>query len=169
MTRSLKLATVCAIFLLAASLSASACSGDCFSNVNLVGNSGGNAGGSFTFNSSTDTFSNLSLSFNGGVFSGLTGLDAKGGKGICVLGICEFSWQTTLKNGDTVWETILLNVKTGQYQDQGGIYNWKNEGGFNYLSVAEGGNSLAYLLVCGMALFAAIVGSRKRRHAVRAV
>lgn len=167
MKRSFKLATVSAIFLLAVSISASACSGDCFSNVSLVGNSGGDAKGSFTFNTSTDTFSNLSLSFNGGVFSGLGGSDG-GGKGICILGICGFSWQTTLKNGDTVWETILLNVKTGQYQDLGGVFDYKNNGKFNYMSVPEGGNSSAYLLLCGVALFAAIFLSRKQRRPLRA-
>lgn len=167
MVRSLKLATVCALFLLAASLSASAGSTDNFSNVSLTGVSG-DASGSFTFNSSTDTFSNLSVSFSGGVFNGIGASDTPGGKGTCISGVCEFSWQTTLKNGDTVWETILLNVKTGQYQDLGGIFNQRNDGNFNYLSVAEGGNSLAYLMLCGIALFASIVASRKRRHAVRA-
>jgi len=165
MKRNLTSATVCVMFLLAVSLSASACSGDCFSNVNLVGNSGGTAGGSFTFNSSTDTFSNLSLSFNGGVFNGQGGSDAQGGKGICVLGICGFSWQTTLKNGDTVWETILFNVKTGQYQDSGGISNWSKQGQFkyDYMGVPEGGNSLSYLMLCGISVFAAILVYRKRR------
>lgn len=166
MTRSLKLATVCAVFLLAASLSASAGSTDSFSNVSLTGVSG-DASGSFTFNASTDTFSNLSLSFNGGVFGGLGGSDANGGKGTCILGICGFSWQTTLKNGDTIWETILLNVKTGQYQDLGGIYNWQKQGSFNYLSVPEGGSSLFYLTLCGVALFAGFSASRKRRRALR--
>jgi len=166
MSRSLKLATICAVFLLAVSLSASACSGDCFSNVNLAGNSGGNASGSFTFNTSTDTFSNLSVSFNGGVFNGMSASDNKGGGG-CVLGICGISWKTIV-NGDTVWNTIILNLKTGQFEDIGGIYNWKNQGNFKYMAVPEGGNALAYLLLCGIALFVAIVTSRKRRHAMRA-
>jgi hypothetical protein len=167
MSRCLKLAATCAVFLLAVSLSASACSGDCFTNVNLSGNSGGNASGSFTFNTSTDTFSNLSVSFNGGAFNGMSASDNKGGGG-CILGICGFSWKTIV-NGDTVWNTIILNLKTGQFEDIGGIYNWKNQGNFNYMAVAEGGNSLAYLLLSGIALFVAIFTSRKRRHALRAV
>ena len=166
MSRSLKLATICAVFLLAVSLSASACTGDCFSNVNLVGNSGGSASGGFTFNTSTDTFSNLSLTFNSGAFSGVTAQDNKGGGG-CILGICGISWKTIV-DGDTVWNTIVLNLKTGQYEDYGGIYNWKNQGDFNYMSAPEGGNSMAYLLLSGIALFVAIVTSRKRRHAMRA-
>lgn len=165
MIRSFKLATVCVMFLLAVSLSASACSGDCFTNVNLSGSSGGNASGSFTFNTSTDTFSNLSVTFNGGVFNGMSGSDAKGGGG-CVLGICGFSWKTTV-GGDTVWNTIILNLKTGQFEDLGGIYNWKNQGNFNYMSTPEGGNSLAYLLLCSIALFAAIFLSRKQRRPLR--
>jgi hypothetical protein len=165
MMRNIKVATVCVMFLLAVSLSASACSGDCFSNANLVGNSGGSASGGFTFNASTDTFSNLSLTFNSGAFSGITAQDKKGGGG-CVLGICGISWKTIV-DGDTVWNTIVLNLKTGQYEDFGGIYNWKNQGEFNYMSAPEGGNSLAYLLLSGIALFVAILTSRKRRHAMR--
>jgi hypothetical protein len=168
MMRNIKLATVCVMFLLAVSLSASACSGDCFTNVNLAGNSGGTASGSFTFNTSTDTFSNLSVSFNGGLFSGKSAQDSKGGGG-CILGICGFSWKSTV-GGDTVWNTIILNLKTGQFEDLGGIYNWRNQAGnFNYLAVPEGGNSLTYLLLSGIALFVAIFTSRKRRHAMRAV
>ena len=166
MPRCLKLAATCAVFLLAVSLSASACSGDCFSNVSLVGNSGGTASGSFTFNTSTDTFSNLSLTFSGGVFKGMGGSDSKGGGG-CVLGICGFSWKT-MDGSDTIWNTIILNLKTGQVEDIGGIYNWKNQGNFNYMAVPEGGNSLAYLLLCGVALFAAIFFSRKQRRPLRA-
>src|SRR5580692_347814 len=166
MMRRFKLATVCVMFLLAVSLSASACSGDCFSNVNLTGVSG-SASGSFTFNTSTDTFSNLSLSFNGGVFNGITASDKNGG-GSCFLGVCGISWKTVV-NGDTVWNTVVLNLKTGQYQDFGGIYNWKNQGTFNYLQVPEGGNSLVYLMLSSIALFAGFLTSRKRRRALRIV
>ena len=166
MLRSLKLGATCAVFLLAVSLSASACSGDCFSDVSLVGNSGGDASGSFAFNTSTDTFSNLSLTFNSGAFSGVTAQDSKGGGG-CILGICGISWKTIV-DGDTVWNTIVLNLKTGQYEDYGGIYNWKNQGEFNYMSAPEGGNSLAYLLLSGIALFVAIFLSRKQRRPLRA-
>ncbi|MGA9963623.1 MAG: hypothetical protein WBQ10_00325, partial [Terriglobales bacterium] len=67
MMRYLKLASVSALFLLAASLSAFANSNDSFSNVNLTGVSG-TVSGNFTFNSSNDTFSGLSLSFGGSVF-----------------------------------------------------------------------------------------------------
>ena len=73
-----------------------------------------------------------------------------------------------MDGSDTVWNTIILNLKTGQVEDIGGIYNWKNQGNFNYMAVPEGGNSLAYLLLCGVALFAAIFFSRKQRRPLRA-
>jgi hypothetical protein len=148
---------------LAVSLCASADSNDSFSNVSLTGVSG-TASGSFSFNSSTDTFSNVSLSISGGVFSGDNASGGKGGG--CILGICGFYWQTQLANGDWVVDTILLNLKTGQYQDFGGIYNWKNDGDFNYLSVPEGGAVLSYLTLSGFAMLAGILISGKRRRAM---
>ena len=56
--RSLKLASVSALFVVAVSLSAFANSNDSFSNVNLTGVSG-TVSGSFVFNSTNDTFSVL--------------------------------------------------------------------------------------------------------------
>jgi len=157
-----KLASVCPMFLLAASLCASAGSKDSFSKVSLTGVSG-KVSGSFTFNKSNDTFSNLSLSFNGGVFGGVSASDIKGGKGSCNLGICDFSWGKTLKNGDYVWEKIILNLGTGEYQDFGGIDKGQKVGNFN---VPEGGTPLSYLMLCGLAMFAGILTSRKQRRSL---
>jgi hypothetical protein len=165
MRRCLKLASPLALFLLAVSLSASAGSTDSFSNVSLTGVSG-TVSGSFTFNSSSDTFSAISLSFNGGVFGGVNAQNG-GGNGSCILGVCGFSWQAQLANGNWVWDTILLNLKTGQYQDLGGIYNWKNGGNFNYLSVPEGDAPLSYLLLSGFAMLAGILISGKHRRTAR--
>src|SRR5260370_24332236 len=115
MVQSLKLASVSALFLLAVSLSAFANSNDSFSNVNLGGVSGTVSGG-FTFNSSTDTFSNISLSFKGGAFDGVHASDG-GGKGTCLLGVCGFSFQEHVAHGGWVSDTILFNLKTGQFED----------------------------------------------------
>src|SRR5271169_5738660 len=135
--RSLKLASVGALFLLAVSLSAFANSNDSFSNVNLIGVSG-TVSGDFTFNSSTDTFSNLSLSFNGGVFNGVNGSDANGGKAQwCWGGWCGFTWHTNV-GGDSIWNIVAVDLTNGQYKDFGGIYNQQYQGeNFNYMSVPE--------------------------------
>ena len=158
---------VCALFLLAGCLFAHADSKDSFSNVSLIGTTG-TVSGSFTFNSSTDSFSNLKLSFNGGMFGG-DNASNPGGKAKCILGVCEFSWKEKLAGGGWVSDTILFNLKTGRYEDLGGIYKGKNGGDFKYASVPEGGTPLSYLMLSGFVMLAGILISRKRRRAIRTV
>jgi hypothetical protein len=165
MRQYFKLVCVFWLFLLAVSLSASANSNDSFSNVSLVGTSG-KVSGSFTFNSSTQTFSNLTLSFNGGLFGGDSASNG-GGKAKCRLGVCEFSWKEKLAGGGWVSDTILLNLKTGQYEDLGGIYRGKKGGDFTYMSVPEGGPTLSYLLLSGFVMLAGILITRKQGRARR--
>jgi hypothetical protein len=167
MNRYLKLASAIAVLLLAVSLSAFADSKDSFSNVNLVGISG-TVSGSFTFNSATHTFSNLTLSFDGGKFNGDKAW-SDGGKAKCAHGVCEYSWKEKLAGGGWVSDTILFNLKTGWYEDLGGIYKGKNGGDFKYMSVPEGGTTLSYLMLSGFAMLAGILISGKRRRATRAV
>jgi hypothetical protein len=162
MRRSCSLATVFAVFLLAVSVSAFANpSNDGFNNVSLTGVSG-TVSGQFTFNSSNDTFSGLSLTFNGGVFDKVN-VSNGSGQGFCAGGSCYFTWWAS-KNGDSVWEEIILNLKSGQFQDYGGISNWQNQGGFSYMSVPEGGTELSYLMLSGFAIFAGILIAGKRRR-----
>jgi hypothetical protein len=165
MVQSLKLASVSALFVLAVSLSAFANSNDSFSNVNLTGVSG-TVSGSFAFNSATDTFSHISLSFNGGVFNGVDASDG-GGKGTCILGVCGFTFQEHVPHGGWVSDTILVNLKTGQFEDLGGIYKGRKGGDFNYMSVPEGGTPLSYLMLSGFAILAGILISGKRRRTLR--
>ena len=69
MRRYGKLAGVCGLFLLAMSLTASAGSIDQFKNAALTGVSkGGTVSGSFSFNSKTDQFSNITVSIVSSVF-----------------------------------------------------------------------------------------------------
>jgi hypothetical protein len=164
MRRSSKLACICALFLLAVPFSAYASSHDSFSNVSLVGTSG-TVSGSFTFNSSNDTFSNLSLSFAGGAFNHDQASNG-GGRAICAQGLCGYTWKTRLADGSWVSDTIILNLKTGQYRDFGGIYNGRNGGDFKYMSVPEGGTELTYLLLSAFAILAGILISGKRHRAV---
>jgi hypothetical protein len=165
MMRYLKLASVSVLFLLAVSLSAFANSNDSFSNVNLTGVSG-TVSGSFVFNSTTDTFSSISLLFNGGVFNGGSASDG-GGKATCLFGWCGFSWQAQATDGAWVTDSIIVNLKTGQFLDLGGVYQGRNDGDFKYLSVPEGGTPLPYLMLSGFAILAGILISGKRRRALR--
>jgi hypothetical protein len=166
MMRYLKLASVSVLFLLAVSLSAFADSNDSFSNVNLSGVSG-TVSGSFVFNSTTDTFSNISLLFNGGVFSGGSASDG-GGKATCLFGLCGFSWQAQATDGAWVTDSIIVNLKTGQFLDFGGVYQGRNDGDFKYLSMPEGGTPLPYLMLSGFAILGGILITGKRRRALRA-
>ena len=77
MGRSYKLVGLLAAFLTFVCLPAVANSNDNFSNVQLQGVSG-TASGSFTFNPSTDTFSNISVSFNATSQLGLHGERKRG-------------------------------------------------------------------------------------------
>ena len=166
MGRSLKISGICALFIFLASLSASAGTICNFSNVKLTGTSGSTVSGTFTIDPTTHTFSNVSLSFNGGAFGGIK---ANGGnlKGILIQGQQYlYSWITTV-NGNLVGWSILYDFKTGQYKEWGGISNWQNKGDFNYLSVPEGGAELTYMMLSGVALFAGIVFSGKQRRATR--
>jgi hypothetical protein len=166
MRRYLKLASSCGVFLLAVSLSAFGNSNGTFSDVSLVG-APGTASGGFMFNSTTDSFSDLSVSFTGSEFGGLGSSDISGGQGTSLGGgLYGFSWQTQLSNGDLVWDSVVFDVNNGQYLDFGGIetQNRQNQGDFNYLSVPEGGTPLSYLMLSGVAMFAGIFISRKRRR-----
>jgi len=164
MRRFYKLAVICPLLLLCISLPAFANSSNGgFNNVSLTGVSG-TVTGSFTFNFANDTFSKLALAFNGGVFGGM-GAKNSGGNASCLLGVCGFFWKTQMANGDWAWDTILINIRTGQYQAYGGISNWQHQGNFNYnMAVPEGGTALAYLSLSGFAIFAAILIAGKRRR-----
>jgi hypothetical protein len=167
MGKKCQLAVAAVAFLSLLCLPALADSHSSFSNEKLTGASGSTLSGSFTFtgNASGGTFSHISLQFNGGAFNGVNA-SSNGGKATCLLGICGISFRTRASNDQWVWDTILLNVNTGKYTDLGKIHNWKN--GWNFdppgMSVPEGGTSLAYLVVSGLAVFAGIVISGKRRR-----
>ncbi len=164
MNRYFKLATISVMFLLSVSICASAGSTDNFSGP-LVGASGTESG-SFTF-SSTTGFSNITLSFAGSTFGNVNASNG-GGQGSCSNGSCSYFWQTQVLSAggqkDWVWDVIVVYAN-GQYKDFGGISNSNNYGGFNYMSVPEGGSGLAYLLMSVLAVFGAIFVSGKNRSA----
>jgi hypothetical protein len=166
MRRCCKVLAVSAVFLLVASLPALAGSINNFSNVKLSGNSGSSVSGSFSFDNTTHVFSGISISFNGGVFGGVQA-NGPQGQGIYVPGQGYiFSWGTAVQ-GNWIWNSILFNPLTGQLHEYGGIYNWKNSGGFDYLSVPEGDAGLSYLMLSGMAVLAGSLISGKQRRTTR--
>jgi hypothetical protein len=162
MRRYFGVVAVCAVFLLLVSLPASAGSVNNFSNVKLTGNVTGTASGGFTYNSVTNTFSNITLQFNSSL--GLVSASLNSMKGI-LLGnhLVELLWNTKV-NGNSIWCSITLNTLTGQYLAAGSISNGGHYGGFNYFSVPEGDATLAYLLLSGMAMLAGIVVAGKQRR-----
>jgi hypothetical protein len=170
MRRYCKLASVCALFLLAVSLSASAGSINNFDfeNATLTGVSkGGTVSGSFSFNSKTDQFSNISISFVSSVFGTVDASDPRWGNGSYQgKGWWEFTWKPKV-DGDTIVYSMLFNTITGQFQASGSIANWQNQKGNFDLSVPEGGTPLSYLMLSGLAVFAGILISGKQRRAKR--
>jgi hypothetical protein len=164
MKRYFKLAAVCAAFVLSVAMCASAGSTDHFSGtLNGVSES---VSGSFTFNSPTDSFSNIKLSFTGSTFGSVNASDPSGGQGTCQNGVCGFLWKTQV-GSDTIWDLIVVTLSTGQFQDAGTISNSRNNGGFNYMSVPEGSSALAYLLLSAGAIFGGIFMSGKNRRTAK--
>jgi hypothetical protein len=168
MSRSLKLAAVCVIFLLALSLSAYANSNDSFQNATLTGVSGGgDVSGTFDFNSGK--FSNIAVSFVSSVFGDVNASYSGSINGTYNPGNGTWSFQWhAIKGWDLITYNVVYNPSTNQFTASGSIQNLWNQGKFDYMQVPEGGNAMAYLLLSGVALFVAIVTSRKRRHAMRA-
>ena len=169
MRRYDKLAGVCGLFLLAVSLTASADSIDQFKNAALTGVSeGGTVSGSFSFNSKTNRFSNISVSIVSSVFGKINVSDRHSGHGTYEgQGWWEYTWKTKV-HGDTIVESMLFNTITNQIEVDGKIGNRRHQGDFNYISVPEGGTSLSYLMLSGIAMFAGILiyGEQRRTRRI---
>jgi hypothetical protein len=156
------------ISVLAWSLSAYANSNDSFQNATLTGVSGGgDVSGTFDFNNGK--FSDISVSFVSTVFGNVSATDSGSINGIynSAKGTWSFQWQT-IKGWDLITYDVVYNPSTNQFTASGSIQNLWDQGKFNYMQVPEGGNSLAFLLLSGIALFVAIFLSRKQRRPLRA-
>jgi hypothetical protein len=150
------------------SLSAYANSNDSFQNATLTGVSGGgDVSGTFDFNNGK--FSDISVSFVSTVFGNVSATDSGSINGIynSAKGTWSFQWQT-IKGWDLITYDVVYNPSTNQFTASGSIQNLWDQGKFNYMQVPEGGNSLAFLLLSGIALFVAIFLSRKQRRPLRA-
>lgn len=166
MGRNFRVLAVCALFLLVVSLPALAGSINNFSKQKLSGSSGSYVSGSFSFDSSTHVFSNVSMSFDQGAFGGVQANGGKG-QGLYIQGQGYlFAWLTKVK-GNLVWCSILFNPTTGQFREWGGISKGNNYGGYDYMSVPEGGAELTYLMLSAIAVFGGILVSNKQRRTTR--
>jgi hypothetical protein len=156
MMRSLKLASVFSLFLLAMSLSTFADSSNDFSGATLSGISATGASGSFAFSSSTDKFSNAPQSFGGNSIS----------EGVKV--------TNRLRSGYFISEGSFSggSFSGGSFSDDSdeGLFgedrlNGKHRKKWN---VPEGGADVTYLLLSGIAVLAGILISGKQRRATHA-
>jgi len=165
MRRSFKLASVCILFVVLVSLSASAGSSNNFSGAKLTGVSGGGTvGGGFSFNSITHQFSNISVSFVSSAF-GTVNANMQGTmNGQWSNGKWWFQWST-IKNGDLIIYNVSFDPTKNQFSASGSIANFWNQGNYTYMGVPEGGAQLSYLMLCGFAVFSGILISKKRRPA----
>ncbi|MGA7380796.1 MAG: hypothetical protein WBQ09_12570 [Terriglobales bacterium] len=112
----------------------------------------------FTYNDKTDTFTKETLTFEGGVFNGVSVTITKPQKGD------TFQFDKKV-DGDTIVYTIVFNPLTGTYDAYGSITKGKTEGYFQYNTMApEGGTQLSYLAASGLVLFAGILLAGKQRR-----
>jgi len=165
--RAVRVLSVCALFLLIESLPAAASNINQFNNAALTGVSqGGTVSGSFSFNSTTHQFSNISISFVSAAFGTINASDPNSINGTYSNGQWSFVWSTW-KNGDLIKYKISFNPVTNQFTASGWIANWWDQGKFNYLSVPEGGTPLSYLVLSGIAVLGGIRISGKQRRTTR--
>ena len=164
MKRYFNLAAICAAFVLSVAMYASAGSTDNFSGP-LIGAFWRQRNQDRSHLISKQTRSPTSSSHLLAAPSENVNTSNGGGQATCANGFCGIYWQTTV-GGDTIWDGIIINMATGQFEDLGYIFNSKNYGGFNYMSAPEGGSRLAYLLMSAAAVFGAIFVSGKYRRPI---
>jgi hypothetical protein len=158
MMRSLKLASVFSLFLLAMSLSTFADSSNDFSGATLSGISATGASGSFAFSSSTDKFSNAPQSFGGNSIS-------EGVKVTNRLMSGYFISEGSFSGGSFSGGTFSDDSDEGLVGED--RLSGKHRKKWN---VPEGGADVTYLLLSGIAVLAGILISGKQRrptHAAR--
>jgi len=120
----------------------------------VLGVTGETVTATFTFNTSSDQFTNMTLAFKGGVFGALTESYTGCGTGLS----CTF---IELAGGDSLLYSILLNKNFSQYAAGGSVWNTHSAGIFGYTgspspSVPEGGSNFSYLAPAGLVIFGGI-------------
>jgi hypothetical protein len=150
------------LLLLAASPTAKADPINTFSfSTNLVGASG-TVSGSFTFNSQTHSFSNVSLTFSSPIFGNfqLTPNPQNG---------WIFYYSGWVGSNQVVYTIIINPFNPSQFWVLGSISDKKGDyAGYGYIQVPEGNDGLSYLLASAMVLLGAIgVAVGKQREALQ--
>jgi hypothetical protein len=126
-------------------------------STNVTGGSNTTLKATFDYNTKTDTFTKETLTFVGGIFNGVSVTITKPQHGD------TFTFDKKV-NGDTIAYTIVFNPLTGTYDAYGSITKGRNEGYFQYDTMApEGGTQISYLAASGLALFAGILLAGKQR------
>jgi hypothetical protein len=122
----------------------------------VLGVTGETVTATFTFNTSSDQFTNLTFAFKGGVFGALTESYTGCGTGLS----CSFLEPA---GGDWLLYSILLNGNFSQYLAGGSVWNTNSAGIFGYAgspsispSVPEGGSKFSYLAPAGLVIFGGI-------------
>lgn len=118
----------------------------------------------FTFDTTKNQFTNVTLHFNGGVFDGVSESYTK-----CAKKSWSCTFTVTPAHGDSLVYSINLN-KLSQYSGGGNIWNKKVDGVFGYkgsAAVPEGGSKFSYLAPAGLVIFGGIflAGFRRQRVA----
>ncbi len=150
MMRSLKLASVTALFLLAMSLSAFADSNNDFSGATLSGISATGASGSFALSSSTDKFSNAPQSCGNSISEGV-------------------KVTNRLMSGYFISEGSFSGGTFSDDSDEG-LFGEDRLSGKDRKkwNVPEDGAEVTYLLLSGIAVLGGILISGKQRRATHA-
>jgi hypothetical protein len=131
-------------------------------STNLVG-SAGTVTGSFTFDSTTNTFTSATLSFSSPIFGDFKISAPKPQDGFL------FIFGTTA-NGNLVFYTILLNpFDLGQFWVNGLISGHGGYSEYNYTPIPEGAEWFLYLIPsAGVMLGAFLLAGKQRRFTLRA-
>jgi hypothetical protein len=156
MMRSLKLASVSSLFLLAMSLSTFADSNNDFSGATLSGISATGASGSFAFSSSTDKFSNAPQSLGGNSISEDVKVTNRLMSGY-------FISEGSFSGGSFSGGTFSDDSDEGLFGED--RLSGKDRKKWN---VPEGGAEVTYLLLSGIAVLGGILISGKQRRATHA-
>jgi hypothetical protein len=165
MKRYFKFAAVCAAFVLSVAMCAFAGSSDQFSGP-LTGVANSTISGSFSYNSSTEQLTGVTLSFTSAILgSGIADPGSLQGTKNSN-GLWTFQWWGFASDGDLVIYDATLNAN-GTFQVSGDVDNLQNQkyGGFN-MAVPEGSSALAYLLLSAGAIFGGIFMSGKNRRPI---
>jgi hypothetical protein len=160
--RLLTILGLAVLLLLAASPTAKADPINNFSfSTNLIGASG-SVSGSFSYNTQTHSFSNVSLTFNSPIFGNIQ-LTPSGQNGWI------FYFNGWVGSTKVIYAITMNPLNFSQFWVTGVIYDTKGDyAGYSYSQVPEGSDGLTYLIASAMVMLGAVVvATGKQRSALR--